>query len=300
MATECASSKVGGLFDPLLIVHEPRQWIAPFVFSSPHSGRTYPDQFIESSRLDALSLRKSEDCFVDELFAPGAYQGAPLLAAQFPRAYLDVNREPFEFDPKLFVDPLPDYANASSTRVVGGLGTIARIVADGEEIYKQPPTLADALARVEALYRPFHHNLDALLRKSVSFFGYAVLIDCHSMPSASMTPSAGERPDIVLGDRFGAACDGLLTAFIKQKLEAAGYTVHINRPYAGGYITEHYGRPFGGVHAIQLEVNRGLYLDERRLTKTRGFEVLQAHLTALCRDLFLEMPVLLARRNAAE
>ncbi|MEL7049177.1 MAG: N-formylglutamate amidohydrolase, partial [Pseudomonadota bacterium] len=201
---------VEDLFSPPYDLLEPQSRSTPFVLCSPHSGRIYPQSFLDSSCLDSQNLRKSEDCYVDELFAPAAKAGAPLLAARFPRAFLDVNREPYELDPRLFREPLPDFANAQSTRVIGGLGTIARIVADGESIYRTPPTLDAALTRIEHLHQPFHAKLADLISETKNAFGYAVLIDCHSMPSLSIAANGpAGRPDIVLGDRFGASCTGM-------------------------------------------------------------------------------------------
>jgi N-formylglutamate amidohydrolase len=285
---------------PPYIVSAPETQVAPFVFCSPHSGSIYPPSFVALSRLSPLSLRKSEDCFVDQLFSPVAAAGVPLIAARFPRAFLDVNREPYELDPELFSGPLPDFANTQSVRVAGGLGTIARIVADGEEIYRHKLPLASGLARIEQLYIPFHAALCDLIETTRRRFGYAILIDCHSMPSASMAPAAGPRPDIVLGDRFGASADCRITRFLKDGLTALGYEVHMNRPYAGGYITEHYGRPAREVHAVQIEINRGLYLDELTLRPTAGFEELRRDLTRLTAPLLYELPLLLERRAAAE
>ena len=285
---------------PPYVVSAPEMQVAPFVLCSPHSGRTYPTSFVELSRLGPLSLRKSEDCFVDDLFAPVAAAGVPLIAARFPRAFLDVNREPYELDPELFSEPLPDYANTQSVRVAGGLGTIARIVADGEEIYRHKLSLAAGLARVEQLYIPFHAALCDLIETTRRRFGYAILIDCNSMPSASMAPAGGPRPDIVLGDRFGASADGKITRFLKDALSNLGYEVHMNRPYAGGYITEHYGRPARDVHAVQIEINRGLYLDELTMRPKAGFDKLQRDLQALAAPLFNDLPALLEHRAAAE
>jgi N-formylglutamate amidohydrolase len=281
---------------------------APFVFCSPHSGRIYPSCLRAASRLDARSLRKSEDCFVDQLFDMVAELGAPLIAARFPRAYLDVNREPYELDPELFGRVLPPYANSQSMRVAGGLGTIARIVADAEEIYlpHRRPSLADGLLRIDLLYRPFHAALSELIRQTQAVFGYAVLIDCHSMPSQAPLPSAAAnqrqsgRPDIVLGDRFGASCDGKLTRLARELLTDVGLETHLNRPYAGGFITEHYGRPFRGVHALQIEINRALYLDETTLQQTAGFGDLRARLATVTARLFQQLPHQLERRSAAE
>jgi N-formylglutamate amidohydrolase len=266
---------------PPYLVSAPETQIAPFVLCSPHSGRVYPSTFVE-------------------LFAPVAAAGIPLISARFPRAFLDVNREPFELDPELFLEQLPDYANTQSVRVAGGLGTIARIVADGEEIYRHKLPLASGLARVEQLYVPFHAALAELIEATRRRFGYAILIDCHSMPSASMAPAGGPRPDIVLGDRFGASADCKITRFLKDALTGLGYEVHMNRPYAGGYITEHYGRPARDVHAVQIEINRGLYLEELSLRLTPGFDELQRDLTSLVAPLFNDLPALLEHRAAAE
>ncbi len=285
---------------PPHLVTLPEPQAAPFVLCSPHSGRIYPEAFLQLSRLSPHSLRKSEDCFVDELFQPIAAEGIPMISARFPRAFLDVNREPYELDPELFAEPLPDFANTQSVRVAGGLGTIARIVADGEEIYRGKLQLAAGLERVAQLYIPFHAALAELIEMTRHRFGYAILIDCHSMPSASMAPAGGPRPDIVLGDRFGASADCKITRFLKDLLTALGYEVQMNRPYAGGYITEHYGRPARDVHAVQIEINRGLYLNELTLRPTTDFAELQRDLKGLAAPLFNELPALFERRAAAE
>lgn len=285
---------------PAYTVLTPLQPSTPFVVCSPHSGRIYTRRFLAASRLDPLTLRKSEDCYVDELFAAVAGLGAPLLAARFPRAYLDVNREPYELDPELFADPLPAYANTQSVRVAGGLGTIARIVADGEEIYRQRLSLAAGIERIERLYKPFHSVLGRLLDETRQRFGYAILIDCHSMPSTSAGHNPTSRPDFVLGDRYGASCDGRLTRFVRDALTSLGYEVQLNRPYAGGYITEHYGRPVRGLHSLQIEVNRALYIDEATLEPLRGFAEVQANLSFIAERLFAELPALFERRAAAE
>lgn len=253
----------------------------PFVFSSPHSGRNYPAEFLAASRLDPQTLRKSEDCFVDDLFSGMPALGAPLLAALFPRAYLDLNREPYELDPELVNDPIPAHANTQSIRVAGGLGTVARIVADGEEIYAQRLPLAHVMARIESLYFPFHGALARLIEQTTQQFGFAVLVDCHSMPSANAAPGGGSRPDIVIGDRFGAACDQRLVRMVREVFLRHGYEVQMNRPYAGGYITEHHGRPARSVHALQIEINRGLYLDERKLIPNAGYGGLKSDLEAI-------------------
>ncbi|MGB3720937.1 MAG: N-formylglutamate amidohydrolase [Proteobacteria bacterium] len=285
---------------PPYVVIEPVEQTSPFVFCSPHSGNIYPTVFLERSRLDAHTLRKSEDCFVDELFGDVASLGAPLIAARFPRAYLDVNREPYELDPELFDEPLPAFANTQTMRVAGGLGTLARIVADGEEIYREPLPLGVAMERIERLYKPFHARIAELLERTHRRFGVAILVDCHSMPSASMNHVSGGRPDFVIGDRFGASCDAKVTRLFREIITHCGYQVQLNRPYAGGFITEHYGRPFKGIHALQIEINRGLYLNETKLTRTAGFDRLKRNLTQIMARIFAELPPILAPRAAAE
>jgi N-formylglutamate amidohydrolase len=278
----------------------PETQVTPVVFCSPHSGRIYPKAFLQASRLDPHTLRKSEDCYVDELFEPVVRLGAPLISARFPRAYLDVNREPYELDPELFSGRLPEFANTQSARVLGGLGTIARIVADTEEIYRERLPVAAAFERIERLYRPFHAALAALLEATRARFGYVVLIDCHSMPSASMGQQPGGRPHFVLGDRFGASCDAKLTRFIRDVLQVGGYDVQINRPYAGGFITEYYGHPARGVQCLQLEINRALYLDEATLHKGSDFGRLACALSDVAKTVFGALPALFERRAAAE
>jgi len=226
--------------------------------------------------------------------------GVPLLAARFPRAYLDVNREPYELDPELFTGRVPEFANTQSARVVGGLGTIARIVADTEEIYRERLPIGVAFERIERLYRPFHSALADLLETTRKRFGIAILIDCHSMPSATPGHAPGGRPHFVLGDRFGASCDAKLTRFTRDILQGAGYDVQVNRPYAGGFITEYYGNPVRGVQSLQLEVNRGLYLDEATFSRSRDFPKLVRTLTDLSIKIFAALPLLLERRAAAE
>lgn len=286
---------------PAFLIDEPERCTAPLVFCSPHSGRIYPEHFLNQSKLDPHTLRKSEDCYIDILFGSAPAYGAPLISALFPRAYLDLNREPYELDPDLFETPLPDYANSKSARVIGGLGTIARIVSDGTEIYARPLTLEAALARIEGLYHPFHEALRGLLERSTRAFGRAILLDCHSMPSNSMAISGTRsRPDIVLGDRFGTSCEGAIVAIVRTAFQDLGYNVHINRPYAGGFITEHYGRPIAGTDALQIEVNRALYLNEVTLETTAGFAVVQSDIDTVISRVVHELPDLLDKPAAAE
>jgi N-formylglutamate amidohydrolase len=261
----------------------------PFVLNSPHSGRHYPERFLAMSRLDRNAIRRSEDSFVDELFAGAMALGAPMLAAHFPRAYLDVNREPWELDPRMFVEPVPPFCNIRSPRVAGGLGTVPRIVGEGQDIYFHRLPLREAMSRIDGIYKPYHGQLKRLLAITHARFGYAVLIDCHSMPAGIRVGEAGVKPDFIIGDRFGASAAAALTDCTIETLNAMGYRVVHNKPYAGGFITEHYGSPATGFHAIQIEINRGLYMSERTFEKSDGFLALAKNLTALVARL-MEMP----------
>ena len=268
----------------------PAEQTAPVVFASPHSGRDYPPEFIAASRLNVVSLRGSEDAFIDEIFAAAPDFGAPLLCARFPRAYVDANREAFELDPAMFTDPLPDYVNTRSPRIAAGLGTIARVVTDGEDIYHEPLRFEDALGRIEALYRPYHKALQGLLQATQERFGGGLLVDCHSMPSGQLAPELGagdgNKPaDIVLGDCFGTSSAPAVTDIAKAALEASGFTVALNKPYAGGFTTHHYGRPREGVHVLQVEINRALYMDEKLVRRGPGLPALKCRLGPLMRAL---------------
>jgi N-formylglutamate amidohydrolase len=258
---------------------------SPLVFASPHSGRYYPPDMMAASALDAAAIRRSEDAFVDGLIEAATAHGASVLEAAYARAYVDVNREPYELDPSMFEDELPDFARGRSPRVAAGLGSIARIVAEGQEIYARKLTFAEAARRIEAVHQPYHAALEALMAEAVARFGFAVLVDWHSMPSAaartfgqSGDPRAQGHCDVVLGDRFGTACAGAITTAVEGELEAMGYRVTRNAPYAGGFTTETYGRPVRRRHALQIEINRALYLDEASLKPHLGFERLKSDL----------------------
>ncbi len=275
-----------GLSPPPYLLYAPHPQTTPVVFASPHSGRVYPPEFLALARLDPLELRRSEDSFVDELFAAAPTHGAPLLAAHFPRAYCDPNREAWELDPAMFEDPLPPWVNTKSPRVAAGLGTVPRVVALGEAIYRNKLAFADAEARVQGCWEPYHAALAGLIERTRDTFGACLLIDCHSMPGSPPTRDGGA--DVVLGDVHGTACSSRLTRLVETALAKQGLTVRRNDPYAGGYVTRHYGRPREGVHALQIELARRLYMDEERIAKTPGFAQLAARLSglieAVCRD----------------
>jgi N-formylglutamate amidohydrolase len=269
---------------PFAIV-APRGASAPLIFASPHSGRLYPNDMMAASALDADAIRRSEDAYVDELIAAAATHGATVIAAAYARAYIDVNREPYELDPTMFEDELPDFARGRSARVAAGLGSIARIVAEGQEIYRRKLTFAEAKHRIESVHTPYHAALEQLIAKAKARFGLAILVDWHSMPSqaARTLGQSGDNRgagtcDLVLGDRFGSACAAKITAVVEREFETMGYRVARNAPYAGGFTTEYYGRPSEGVHALQIEINRGLYLDEATLAPHSGYAPLRSDL----------------------
>ncbi|HYL48976.1 MAG TPA: N-formylglutamate amidohydrolase [Stellaceae bacterium] len=268
----------------------------PLVLASPHSGADYPVDFLAASRLDALTLRRSEDSFVDEIFGAAPALGAPLLRARFPRAYIDVNREPFELDPTMFEDPLPNFVNSHSPRVRVGLGTIARVVASGEEIYARKLKFSDAAQRIETLYRPYHRMLKQLLDATQERYGFSILLDCHSMPSASCDRDRRDRSpraDMVLGDCHGTSCHPVITEAAHNVLNAKGYSTALNTPYAGGFTTAHYGRPAAGNHCLQIEINRALYMDEQTFERKPFLARLSDHMRDLTETLSAIDPELL-------
>jgi N-formylglutamate amidohydrolase len=287
--------------DPPFDILSPAEPAGPVVFNSPHSGRVYPRGFIAQSRLDLSVLRRSEDCFVDELYLPVVAAGYPLMRAHFPRAYVDLNREPYELDPRMFDGRLPSFANTRSMRVAGGLGTIARVVGDAVEIYGHRIPVADAMERIELYYKPYHRALRKLITTTHRRFGAAIIVDCHSMPSLSVTREERSRPDIVVGDRYGTSCLTAICDVIEGHLSACGYSVGRNKPYAGGFISEHYGNPAAGLHAVQIEIARPLYMDERAYAPHDGFHRLSADLCAVA-GLLASIPVseLVGARDAAE
>jgi N-formylglutamate amidohydrolase len=264
------------------VLIEPLHRTAPLIFASPHSGRRYPAEFLALARTGLLSLRRSEDVFVDELFAGAAAHGAALISATVARAYVDLNRDPCELDPSMFEEHLPSIAATATPRVQAGLGAIPRVTGDGQLIYRQKLNLADAERRIAAVHRPYHVMLQTLVAETKAKFGCAVLVDCHSMPSCARGAHA---PDIVLGDRFGASCHPSVTALAEATLRRLGYRVARNAPFAGGHTTQTYGRPLSRIHALQIEINRALYVDERTLERTTGFARVRADMSRLAEAL---------------
>jgi N-formylglutamate amidohydrolase len=256
---------------------------SPLLVASPHSGRQYPPAFLAASRLDPHTLRRSEDCFVDELLdgAPGL--GIPLLTADFPRAYCDVNREQWELDPEMFEDSLPPWCNTRTARVGAGFGTIARLVGSGQPIYAGKLSFTDAEDRIRTCWQPYHAALSDLIDQTRQQFGACILLDCHSMPTSGLSGQTGA--DFVLGDAHGTSCDLSIVRGVQASLESAGFTVRRNDPYAGAYTTRHYGRPGLGIHTLQVEIARHLYMDQRQYRKLPGFGLIQSTMTTLLRTL---------------
>ncbi|WP_233205204.1 N-formylglutamate amidohydrolase [Alkalicaulis satelles] len=254
-------------------MHAPARRVSPLVFASPHSGRDYTGRALARASLPLGVLRQSEDAYVDELLARAPDLGVPVIKALFPRVFVDVNRSEDELDPDMF-DPPPAGLAQVSARAAAGLGVIPRVAADGRALYAGRLALSEAHERLAHCYRPYHTALRSELEAARQVCGEAVLIDWHSMPAAS-----ARGADIVLGDRYGASCSRALTARAETQFRALGFTVMRNRPYAGGYTTEHYGRPASGVQALQIEINRGLYLDERQVRPSARMPALTKALT---------------------
>lgn len=265
------------------------------LFASPHSGRDYAADFLARSVLDPLALRSSEDAFVDRLIAPAAEFGAALLTARAPRAWIDFNRSPEELDPAL-IDGLPRLP--MTPRIGAGLGVVPRVVAGGRAIYRGKLPLAEAEGRLAAAWRPYHAHLRRLMEDTRDRFGEAILIDVHSMPHEALENtlrSPGFRPQVVLGDRFGAAAAPAVVERVEAAFRAAGLRVARNAPFAGAYVAEHYGRPTRGWHVVQVEIDRALYLDEARVAPSPRFAAFRALMRGVVAELVAigmgEMPL---------
>ncbi len=274
----------------------PDQRTTSVVFASPHSGRDYPEAFLDQTVLDKLDIRSSEDAFVDKLFEVASRYGAPLLRAGAPRAYIDLNRAPDELDPAL-IEGIRRVAH--NPRIASGLGVIPRVVSNGRPIYRGKLRLDEAQARIAGHWRPYHDALQTLLDQSHAAFGEAILIDCHSMPHEALEnvgPHGSAKPDVVLGDRFGAAAAASVVDRVEAAFTAAGFRVARNMPFAGAYITQHYGRPSRRQHCIQVEIDRSLYMDEATVEPRPGFEVFRRRLEQVVAEIAAigaprEMPV---------
>jgi len=263
---------------------DPEQILSAVVFASPHSGAKYPDVLRNKTVLTDHALRSSEDAFVDQLFAAAPEYGAPLICAQIPRAYVDLNRSPDELDPALISGIRKQGHNP---RVASGLGVIPRVVSNGRSIYRGKIPMAEAESRLCKCWHPYHQALQALLTRSHTKFGQAILVDCHSMPHEAIENLTvnGRRPEIVLGDRFGASASSEIVDQIEASFAAAGLNVVRNSPFAGAYIAQAYGRPSREQHAIQIEIDRSIYMDERQIRPHDNFDVLRKVLRGVIRDI---------------
>ncbi len=256
---------------PIFDLYLPDRRETPVVFSSPHSGKDYPQSFLSRSALDERSIRSSEDAFVDVLFSQAPQLGAPLLASRVPRAFIDLNRSADELDPALIEGIMRAPHNP---RVSSGLGVIPRVVANGRPIYRGKLPLREAHERLEQVWHPYHDALRHLLDESRALFGEAILLDCHSMPHEAIETHARSnqpRPDVVLGDRFGAAASRIVVEEIEAAFEGAGLRVARNAPFAGAYIAQAYGRPSRNQHVVQIEIDRALYMDEATIQPRADF-----------------------------
>lgn len=263
----------------------PQLQTTPVVFASPHSGRRYDTDFLDASVLDSRAIRSSEDAFVDHLFAHAVRAGAPFLAAQRPRAYVDLNRSCDELDPALIEGVR---AQPQNPRIVSGLGVIPRVVAQGRAIYHGKMSRAHAEMRLAEVWQPYHDQLSELLSETRAQFGEAVLIDCHSMPREALvglTRRGVRRPDVVIGDLFGASASGWIVDRIEAAFERAGFYVARNTPFAGAYIVQTYGRPSKQQHAVQIEIDRGLYLDEATVAPSAGLAPLRRRLRGVIEEI---------------
>ncbi|MBW8733527.1 MAG: N-formylglutamate amidohydrolase [Asticcacaulis sp.] len=287
---------------PWYLVHTPEKGLdivrpdgaaAPVVYSLPHSGRYYPDSFIAEARQSGKSLRASEDAFVDDIVALSPAQGVFGIACRYARAFCDVNRNPLELDARLIRGELPKAALSLSARVKAGFGVVARRIAADQDIYRQPLDMAEVERRIDMVHRPYHRTLGKLIVDAAAHGAPVRLIDWHSMPSSALGQLTGAKPDIVLGNLHGESCPEALTRKVKGLLEKGGLRVGLNRPFAGGYIIEHYGRPTGlalggttiRVEALQIEINRAIYMDEATLEPHSGLKELQAVFAVLTRAL---------------
>ena len=272
----------------------PAELRLPFVFASPHSGRAYPQSFVAGSALSAAALRRSEDAYVDVLFEAVPDLGCPLLCAEFPRAYVDANRAGGELDATMFDGPLDVPVETPGPRVQAGLGVIPGVVRDGVEIYDHKLPAAEAAWRLKQFYRPYHTALAKLVEETWLRFGCAVVIDCHSMPSL---PSV---PEIVFGDCHGSSASIALMRHVERAFSAQAFTTARNAPYAGGFTTHLYARRERGIHALQIEINRSLYLNEERVEPSLRFAGIKGRLTAALRQMLkFDCAALIPRRSEA-
>ena len=265
-----------------VLIDRPEIWASGVIFGSPHSGCIYPDWFLQDTRLPIETLRSSEDAYVDRLIASAPFFGAVTIRAQVPRAIVDLNRAPDEIDP-LVVRGVPRHP--LNQRTLAGLGVIPRVVAQGRPILERPIDRAEAERRIDAYWRPYHQALTGLIAEARRRFGQAILIDMHSMPHDALAHLHGARPDLVLGNRHGLSAAARISDAIVAAVEAEGWRIRRNSPFAGAYICSAYGRPAQNIHVVQLEINRSLYMDERTILPNANFDDVAAGLSRVIRTL---------------
>lgn len=276
------------------VLTRPKRRSGPTIFASPHSGRDYTPAFLAQAVLDPRAVRSSEDAFVDELFGMAPDLGAPLLAARVPRAYIDLNRAADELDPGVIEGLVRAPHNP---RISSGLGVIPRVVAGGRAIYRGKLPMSEAEARLKRFWHPYHQALAGLIEEVRAEFGQAVLIDCHSMPHEAIeahTRPGQPRPEVVLGDRYGATAGREVMDRVEAAFAAAGLRVGRNAPFAGAYVAQAYGRPSRGVHVVQVEIDRALYMDEVRVEPLAGFEAFRELISGVVAELVQPPGVALA------
>jgi N-formylglutamate amidohydrolase len=275
------------LSNSIFHISKPIKKICPLIFSSPHSGRIYSDNFSKMTNLNLCNLRQSEDAYVDEIFASSVLYGAPLLRALFPRAYVDVNREPWELDPKMFFEPLPSYVKKKSPYISAGLGTVPKIVGSGQKIYLRKLSFLEVHKRILNHYFPYHNALKNLIKNTLSIHGTCLIIDCHSMPSENRVRRSSEKflPDIIIGDNHGTTCSSSVVELTAKTLEVLGYSVGRNHPYAGGFITKNYSNVQKGIHVMQIEIKRSLYMNEKTVERSPKLSFLVKKFQSLIEEL---------------
>ena len=272
-------------FYPPAVIKRAKEWKGGIIFASAHSGSIYPDAFIERTDLAIKQLRRNEDAFITNLFSPAPDLGAPLIEANFPRCFVDVNRASNE---------LPSFWQTDgkiiSPRAEIGMGVVPTMLSETINIYSEPLSLTAAKIRIKDLYHPYHDALKGLIDEALSLFGKVLLIDCHSMPCFNSMGS--RRSDIILGDRFGESCSPEIVMLIEKIFQGLGYSVSRNYPYAGGFVTKHYGKPYENANALQIEINRDLYLNPITLDKKPGFTALAKNISRIINSIIKEVTAL--------
>jgi N-formylglutamate amidohydrolase len=272
-------------FYPPAVIKRAKEWKGGIIFASAHSGSIYPDAFIERTDLAIKQLRRNEDAFITNLFSPAPELGAPLIEANFPRCFVDVNRASNE---------LPSFWQTDgkiiSPRAEIGMGVVPTMLSETINIYSEPLSLTAAKIRIKDLYHPYHDALQGLIGEARSLFGKVLLIDCHSMPGFNSMGS--RRSDIILGDRFGESCSPEIVMLVEKLFQGLGYSVSRNYPYAGGFVTKHYGKPYESANALQIEINRDLYLNPITLDKKPGFTALAKNISLIINSIIKEVTAL--------